>query len=399
MSQMYDVVVVGAGMIGASMALTLAQQGLSVALVDAEAHSVRPLTAYEPRVVALTHASEQLLSQLGVWSSILAQRVAPYQQMYVWDALSHGEVAFDCAQMNLPNLGHIVENQAIINALHGRIQEQGQVSLLLGQPVQAIGRSAEGTPVVNLPRQSLTAKLVIGADGGNSSVRRALGFALTQRSYQQQALVAVIRTEQPHQSTAWQRFTADGPLAFLPLADAQHCAIVWSASEQTIATAKAADEADFNQQLATAFGYKLGETQLVGARQSFPLVMRHAQQYIQPGVALVGDAAHTIHPLAGQGANLGMLDVHVLSQEIARALTRGRPWWTADVLGRYQRQRKADNQRMIMAMDGFKWAFADHVSPVPFLRGMAMQGVNRLDTVKQFFATQALALPQLAANA
>jgi len=382
MSHDYDVILVGGSMVGAATACALAQLDLRVALIDDHPGQYRPLTAWEARVVALTRASEQFLQQLGVWPGVVAQRLCAYQRMHVWDARSHGELTFDCAEINAPNLGHIVENQAIINSLYQRIQSLPQIHLLTGQKLQWVGRDAKGVRA-GLSQQQLTARLIIGADGGHSLVRQAFGFSCAERSYQQHALVGVIKTTQPHQYTAWQRFTPQGPLAFLPLADQQHCAIVWSAPPAHVEWLYTLAEADFNQHLGEAFGFKLGETRLVGARYQFPLTMRHARDYVQPGVALVGDAAHTIHPLAGQGANLGFLDAWALSQQIAQAIHKSRPWWRTEVLRAYQRQRKGHNQRMLLAMDGFKLAFADHMGPVPFMRGLAMQGIDRLLPLKQ----------------
>lgn len=397
----YDLIIVGAGLVGASLACAIAQtyaaQSLRIAVIEAGTE-VQHFSGdnFDPRVVALTHASQQLLSDIGCWDDIVAQRVCAYREMKVWDGEGTAAIEFDCAEVQQTHLGHIVENSVIVNQLRARMAQHKNIFLI--QPVavaQVIPAQAEFPRVrVQLSDgREITAPLLIAADGAQSKVRDLAEFATREWDYGQQAIITTVRTELPHEFTAWQRFMHTGPLAFLPLqhnGDAHQCSIVWSAEDALAAELIALDDAAFCARLGDAFEHRLGRVIACDKRYAIPLRQRHATTYIQPGIALVGDAAHNIHPLAGQGVNLGLLDVIALAQEIERALTRGIPLADYSILRRYQRQRLAGNLGMMSAMEGFKRLFGSRSLAVNWVRNTGMRQLNSVAAIKKIIINTAL---------
>ncbi|MCR8922185.1 UbiH/UbiF/VisC/COQ6 family ubiquinone biosynthesis hydroxylase [Dasania sp. GY-MA-18] len=404
-SHSFDLIIVGAGLAGAALACVVAQANkeLRIAMVEAQTLPAEPpslaqaVQGFDPRVSALTLASQQLLQGIGVWPAIISQRAEAYSHMQVWDAEGTGSVSFEAAEVNQPCLGYIVENRitlsALLNTLKGLANVQcfnpAKVAALESEPQQRCLRLEDG--------QRLSAPLMVAADGANSLLRQQAGFAVREWDYQHRAIVATVQTELPHQHTAWQRFLPQGPLAFLPLAaaaeaDSHFCSIVWSAVPEYAQQLMALDDQTFAQQLAAAFEHKLGAVQALSQRYSFPLQQRHAVDYIQPGLALVGDAAHSIHPLAGQGINLGFSDVAVLAEEILRASQRGLALADYSILQRYQRRRKADNLSMMLAMDGFKRLFAETNIALRWLRNTGMNSFNRSPAIKRKIMRSAMGL-------
>lgn len=397
----YDVVIVGAGLVGASLSCAIAQtdaaRNLRIAVI--EASSDLPHFSgdhFDPRVVALTHASQKLLSDIGCWDSIAKRRVCAYREMKVWDGEGTAAIEFDCADVQQSHLGHIIENSVVVNQLRERMAQHKNIFLI--QPVtvaQVIPAQAEFPRVrVQLTNGGeITAALLIAADGAQSKVRELAEFSTREWDYGQQAIITTVRTERPHEFTAWQRFMHTGPLAFLPLqhnGDAHSCSIVWSAEDELAAELMALDNEAFCSRLTSAFEARLGRVVACDKRYAIPLRQRHATTYIQPGIALVGDAAHNIHPLAGQGVNLGLLDVIALAQEIERALTRGIPLADYSILRRYQRQRLASNLGMMSAMEGFKRLFGNRTLAVNWLRNTGMRQLNSVAAIKKIIINTAL---------
>ncbi len=397
----YDVVIVGAGLVGASLACAIAQldaaHDLRIAVIEASS-DVHHFSGehFDPRVVALTHASQKLLTDIGCWNDIVAQRVCAYREMKVWDGEGTAAIEFDCAEVQQKHLGHIVENSVIVNQLRARMAQHNNISLI--QPVavaQIIPAQAE-FPRVRVQLTSgdeITTTLLIAADGAQSKVRELGEFSTREWDYGQQAIITSVRTEKPHEFTAWQRFMHTGPLAFLPLqhqGDAHQCSIVWSADEDLATELMALDDDAFCARLTSAFEARLGRVMACDKRYAIPLRQRHATSYIQPGIALVGDAAHNIHPLAGQGVNLGLLDVIALAQEIERALQRGLPLADYSILRRYQRQRLAGNLGMMSAMEGFKRLFGNRTLAINWLRNTGMRQLNSVAAIKKIIINTAL---------
>ncbi|QSP95145.1 FAD-dependent monooxygenase [Marinobacter salinisoli] len=405
MSEMrcFDIVVVGGGMIGSALALGLSQQGWQVGMVetsvrDAVMASPEPadgVSAFEPRVSAISAASQTLLDTLGVWSSVEAGRHCPYRKMTVWDGDGTGRISFDAAELHAPALGTIVENRHIVRALFGAL-ENSAVEVIDGASVAAFSQEGEVRRLTLADGTLLESALVIAADGAQSRLRQWVGLPTREWDYGQEAIVCTVRTAQSHRFTAWQRFSPTGPLAFLPMlsesGDDHYCSIVWSQDTVEARRLMALDDARFCAELETAIERELGSVVAISRRFSFPLRQRHAKDYVAPGVVLVGDAAHTIHPLAGQGANLGYSDVRVLLQELLRARKAGLQPDEALVLARYQRRRKADNLAMMAAMEGFKQLFARDELPLRWLRNAGMRWLNELGPVKHRIAAEAMGL-------
>ena len=345
-SKYYDVVIVGAGMVGSALASALGGSALRVALIEAQANadecpqSASHVDGFDPRVSAMTVASQSFLEQLGAWPLMLSQGLSPYQHMQVWDAEGTGAINFHAQDINQPALGNIVENRVTAWALMQTIQQQANIDLLCPVSLLAIAATPSGGYTLELNNgQTLNTALLVGADGANSNIRQLADMATREWDYHHHAIVATVQTELAHDHTARQRFLPEGPLAFLPLAAAsqeQHfCSIVWSAIPQYANNLMDLDDDAFKLALAAAFEQRLGAVEAVSRRFSFPLRQRHAVDYVKAGLALVGDAAHTIHPLAGQGVNLGLADVQVLSEELLRAQSREIALGSLAVLNRY----------------------------------------------------------------
>jgi 2-octaprenylphenol hydroxylase len=306
--------------------------------------------------------------------------------MTVWDAEGTATIEFDCTEVGVAALGHIVENRVIVSALLDRVRVCNDVTLINPARLAACSRSESGTMQLELEDgATCTTKLLVAADGAMSRVRTMLDFETREWDYDHNAIVTTVQVEYPHRATAWQRFLPSGPLAFLPLPDIDgrhYCSIVWSLDSGLVDGLLALDEAEFCRQLTLAIEARLGRVEACSGRFAFPLRQRHAVDYVQAGVALVGDAAHTIHPLAGQGINLGLQDVSALAEEVLAATGRGVSPGRLEVLKRYQRRRKGENLAMMAAMDGFKRLFAQRSLPVRWLRNAGMRGVGRFAPLK-----------------
>ncbi|MGH8458229.1 MAG: UbiH/UbiF/VisC/COQ6 family ubiquinone biosynthesis hydroxylase [Nevskiales bacterium] len=385
----HDVAIVGAGMVGTTLAVALNRAGFDVALIEA-GHPVHydPKHDYDLRVSALSAASQRLLQRLEIWPAIAAGRLSPYREMHVWDSTGHGLLHFDAAELGLPELGHIVENNLI---QHAAWQALDSVSVYCPARLQALEPRADGYHLKLEDQDPIEARLVVGADGAESRVRELAGIATTGWSYEQRGIVCNVSTEKPHKHTAWQRFLPTGPLAFLPLADGR-CSIVWSADAAESDALMKLDDEVFKQRLGEAFGGELGAITALSRRAAFPLRMLHAEAYVQPHLALVGDAAHVIHPLAGQGVNLGLLDVAALVEVLSEARKENRDTGELRVLQRYERWRRGDNLVMTAATDGLKRLFGSTHPLLKFARNHGLGLVNATTPLKNLFIRHAMGL-------
>ena len=390
--QTYDVAIVGGGMIGLSAALAMAQNGLSVAIIEAEAGDRALGPEPELRVSAINLASQQFLKNLGVWSEIESERLLPYQDMQVWEQDSFAEIAFDHQQILQPQLGFIIENQLIRRCLWAKAQADEHIDLKVPCKIQKLAHGHSETFVHLDDDSMLTAKLVVGADGANSWVRKQAGLPITFWDYGHQAIVATIQTQEPHGNCARQVFTPAGPLAFLPLWQDNLCSIVWSQTSDQAQHLLALDKTAFSRELTVAFDNRLGPCELVSERQSYPLKMRYARKWVKDRVALIGDAAHSIHPLAGQGANLGFMDAAALAQTLSELKQQNLDIGEAANLRHFERWRKAEAVKMIAAMEGFKRLFAGDNPVKKLIRGLGLAGTNQLLPAKQLIMRQATGL-------
>ncbi|MFG0380309.1 2-octaprenyl-3-methyl-6-methoxy-1,4-benzoquinol hydroxylase [Pseudomonas sp. zbq_18] len=392
-----DLIIVGAGMVGSALALALEHSGLEILVVDGSPLSVKPFDAqgaFEPRVSALSAASQRILERLGVWGGVAARRATPYRDMRVWDGSGTGSVHFSAASVHADTLGHIVENRVVQDALLERLHDS-QIGLLGNARLEQLRRSGDGWLLSLADGRELRAPLLVAADGANSAVRRLAGCATREWDYLHHAIVTSVRCARPHQATAWQRFTDDGPLAFLPLQrgdDSHWCSIVWSTVPAEAERLMALDDEAFRHELGKAFEWRLGEVGQVDPRVCIPLRQRHAKRYVESGLALIGDAAHSIHPLAGQGVNLGFLDAAVLAEVLLHALSRGEQPNDVRVLSRYERRRMPHNLAMMAAMEGFERLFQADPLPIRLLRNSGLNWVDELPDAKALFVRRALGL-------
>ena len=396
----FEAIVVGGGMVGATLACLLGRAGLSVALLDAREAPLDQEAvgrgAPAMRVSALTPVSRQLLEGLGAWSTMAARRISPYRFMQVWDGEGSGEVNFSADQAGVPVLGHIVENDVTLAALEARLAELPSVTLRFGARVAGLGAGVEGKgeprTVVLEDGERLQASLVVAADGARSPLRERAGIGVSERDTGQMAVVTTVRTAREHGGVARQVFLSTGPLAFLPLCvegDARYCSIVWSTTPEEAGRLTALSPEGLGEALGAALEHRLGEVTVVDRALAFPLVQRHAEHYGRPGFALVGDAAHSIHPLAGQGVNLGLMDAAVLAEEVVEGRRRGLTPGAEQVLARYARRRRGDNAAMLALMDGFRLLFGARHPALTLARNLGLAGVDRLGPLKRLLMQQA----------
>lgn len=396
--QTFDVIIVGGGMVGASLALALNQSGLQTALVDQQTLQANPLSRgdpWQPRVSALTEASIKLFKYLNAWEGMVAQRVCLYSRMDVWDGDGTGEIQFNADSLPQKHLGFIVENDVIRNALLQQIAnsdvqcfgEQSQLDYKLS------GSSQEkGGEVVLCGGEVLYAPLLVAADGAESNLRQVSGIPSNKKDYSHHALVTTVETEIGHDNTARQVFLDTGPLAFLPLqgqGGRHYCSIVWSLLPAEADRIDSLNDEAFCSELQRAFEGRAGKILKADQRIRFPLRQRHARQYHRQGVVLVGDAAHTIHPLAGQGVNLGLMDVAVLTEELVRALSRGDNFSAPHILDRYQRRRRVHNTSVMTAMTGFQNLFGSNDLGIRWARNTGLKLTNQIPLIKEMIIQQA----------
>ena len=387
----HDIAIVGGGAVGAALACALADSGLSIALLDQREPAPFDVKAeMDLRVFALSMASRRILERLGAWEAIAAARVSPYREMRVWEGDPEG-IHFDSADLGEPELGYIVENSLLQHALWAKLRGNPKVTLLTPAKPEALKLEEDAATLDLSGGRRIRARLVMAADGAESVTRALAGIETNSTPYGQRAVVAHVRAGQPHRMTAWQRFMPMGPLAFLPLADGR-VSVVWSLTDAEAERVLALDDAGFCTALTQASDARLGQVLSTTRRAAFPLQRLHAGEYVRGRFALAGDAAHAVHPLAGQGVNLGLLDAAALAEVIRDAHAEGRDIGDLGVLRRYERWRKGDNLAMIIALDGFKRLFSNDIAPLHTLRNAGLRAVDRFTPLKHAFVRQAMGL-------
>ena len=383
MKHQFDIVIVGAGMVGLTLANLLAQSeqcgNLSITVIDAgKKPTFVPGSDVSLRVSAIASGSAELFAQIGVWDEIVSTRACPYQEMRVWDAAGNVEgpetLRFDAAEFAVPQLGFIVENVLIQVALLNNLQSS-DVSVEFETPITSLNKVGERFEVELGNKTKLKPDLLIGADGAASFVRSNAGIGATSWLYSQTAFVTHLQPEQSHRNTAWQRFLKTGPVGLLPLADGR-VSTVWSTTAAQAAEALKASDEQLSALLTEATDNVLGQLKPTGPRGSFPLKAQHADHYVLAGLALVGDAAHAVHPLAGQGANLGLADAETLASVISDALAANENPGDLPLLRNYERARKGANKTMLHFIDGLNRLFSNDSTSLARLRGTGMRLFN-----------------------
>lgn len=398
-----DIVIVGAGMVGSLLAAALKHLPLKIILIDPAIVTLPEVDApYEPRVSALTRASQNMLAQVGAWELVTQHRYSSFTTMQVREEEGRAELQFSAEDIAASHLGCLVENRVLQWALTTVATQAENVQFLAPEQLTGLERYPNHWRVTLASGKIINTPLVIGADGAMSSVRKLTAIAMDTWDYQQQAIVCTVQTANPHEACARQVFLKTGPLAFLPLSKPSYCSIVWSATNEHAQALLALSEPDFKQALARAFGYELGDVLWCDQRYAFPLIARHAERYILDGLALIGDAAHTIHPLAGQGVNLGFLDAAVLAEEIGLGRERGLPISHRHILQKYSLRRRHHNALIMHSMTGLERLYAAKQPSLIMLRNEGVGFVNSHSWLKNFFEKQAMGLegdlPLLAQN-
>jgi 2-octaprenylphenol hydroxylase len=391
-AQSHDIVIVGGGMVGSALACALGDSPLKIAIIENQTPVFDwPDEGFDIRVSAITRASQRLFEQLGVWDAICSARVSPYSEMHVWDATGNGSIHFDCAEVGESNLGHIIENRVITRALFRKAEQFDNIRLYCPAIPQRLALDPNTAQLELEDGTILESTLLVGADGGQSWVRKQAGIEVATRNYNQHALVTTVKTSLSHQSTAWQRFLPTGPLAFLPLTMG-YSSIVWSNTPEQAHELLELDDETFKLKLADVFEHKLGDIVELGPRAVFPLKGQHAKHYVKPHLALIGDAAHTIHPLAGQGVNLGFADVVELAQVILEAEHHRKDIGSFKTLRRYERSRRGDNLLMLESMGAFKALFSNDSPGLSKLRNLGLTLTDHFTPAKNLFIRQAMGL-------
>jgi 2-octaprenyl-3-methyl-6-methoxy-1,4-benzoquinol hydroxylase/2-octaprenylphenol hydroxylase len=386
-----DVAVVGGGMVGTAAALALARAGFSTALLEARAPAAWDADAeVDLRVVGLAPSSVMLLDELDVWTSIREARAGPYSHMHVWDAESGAAIDFDAAGEGRDRLGYIVENNLVQWTLWQALEAAG-VRRLCPSEVQGFEAREDRIQLELAGGETLAAGLLVAADGAASPLRQLAGIGTRGRDYAQRAVVAHVATERPHEDTAWQRFLPGGPLALLPLADGRS-SIVWSLPEAEARRVLALDEQAFLGELGVASDFRLGRIVAATPRAAFPLKLQLAERYQADRFVLLGDAAHAVHPLAGQGVNLGLRDVIELRDTLVDARAAGRDIGAAHVLRRYARRRRSADTLDALGFDALARIYAWQSPALVAVRGVGVRLLDRLTPLKRKLSEHAAGL-------
>ncbi|NOQ37033.1 MAG: 2-octaprenyl-3-methyl-6-methoxy-1,4-benzoquinol hydroxylase [Methylococcaceae bacterium] len=390
MTQNFDIIIVGGGMVGAAVACGLGGSHLKVAIIEKNIpEAFADEQAHDLRVSALSIASKNILETVGAWQGVLNRRYCPFKRMRVFETAGDTEFCSDDIQRD--ELGFIVENRVTQLALLDRLQKFENISLFAPHSISKIDYSLTETLIELDDGQQLKTKVLVAADGGQSRVRQTVGLGVTSWDYEQHALVIYVETDYPQQDITWQRFTPSGPQAFLPLTD-NYGSLVWYNSADEVRRLKALSHEALKQELTAAFPDCLGELTQILAVASFPLKRQHAQHYVKQGVALVGDAAHMINPLAGQGVNIGLLDAAALAEVLIEAANNKEDIADVSVLKRYEDLRRNENLKMMTVMDAFYRLFSNDIAPVKFLRNLGLGLAERVSPLKNRVMKAAMGL-------
>jgi 2-octaprenyl-3-methyl-6-methoxy-1,4-benzoquinol hydroxylase len=399
----FDCVVIGGGMIGAASALALAQLGLTVALVEQyEPKGFEHEQKFDLRVSAISLASQYLLEQLGAWSQVLQWRVCPYKRLGVWEQ-EYAYTEFNAKDIEQSHLGHIVENRLLQLSMWQQIKLQKKIEVFCPENLISLSQDSNKA-TLTLNNSQLTAKLVIAADGANSQVRQLVDIGTTSWDYQQSAMLINVKTQLPKQNITWQQYLPNGPVSFLPLSKSYvsfvsnknqaeqggYASLVWYHQRDEIKRLSILSNQQLQQKILAVFPKRLGQIEVID-KGAFALTRRHANTYHKNRVLLLGDAAHTINPMAGQGVNLGFKDVKALQTIIANAIANGECWHENNVLIRYEAMRRKDNLLMQSTMDVLYHAF-NHPSPlIKTLRNASLFAVSKVPVLNSVIKNKALA--------
>ena len=398
----YDIVIIGGGLVGMSLASALGRSGFRIAVVEAKEWQSSVAPNQEGRTLALAYGSRRIFEGMGLWSQIAAQGVTPIKRIHISDRGRFGITRLDATDAGIDALGYVVQTTALAAVLYHAVQDLESIDVISPAAMKDLVFSIDSVSITvkhaNRERE-VSARLLVAADGGRSRVRSLAGIGTHEVDYDQTAIVTIVTPEAPHHNVAYERFTDSGPLALLPMQD-QRCTVVWSTHRQQADLIMAWDEAMFLQQLQERFGDRLGQFLKVGKRAAYPLVLARVDQDVRARLALVGNAAHTVHPVAGQGFNLGLRDVATLSQILVEAARDGRDIGDAHVVGKYLSWRQRDTRAVTAFTDFLIRLFSNSFMPVAVARNLGLMATDLLPPLKRFLIrrTSGLAgpLPRLA---
>jgi len=398
MANDYDIVIIGGGLVGASLACALAEQPLRIAVIEAVPFNSDSQPSYNDRTVALGYGSRRIFEGIGIWSAVAELGATAIEKIHVSDRGHMGKTRLDCADEGLDALGYVVETRLLGKALGERLAQLSNVELIC--PAQLVSMQVEqDAATVEIDRegvmQTLSAGLIVGADGVQSTVREQFGIKTFDVNYDQTGIITNVSIERPHHNVAFERFTPTGPLAVLPMGDIDNehrCSIVWTVKDKDRDSFMALDDTAFLQQLQARFGHQLGEFTHVGKRIAFPLALRQAREHVRERLALIGNAAHTVHPIAGQGFNLGLRDVAVLAQVLVEAQQDGKDIGSLAVLKNYARWRRRDHMRVIGFTDSMVRIFSNRFAPLALARNLGLVATDLLPPLKKLITRQAMGL-------
>ncbi len=394
--EMFDIVIVGGGLVGASLAILLRDSPWSIAIVEAFEHDASAQPSYDDRTVALSYGSRLILDSMGLWPA-LRDEVEPILHIHISDRGHFGVTRLHYDEEGVEALGYVAENRVLGQVLYQQLQRQASVTLFCPAQLQGVQnheRHVEVKITANGKPQTLRARCLVAADGVGSRVRQSLCIGSMQKDYGQSAVICNVTPGQAHANVAYERFTADGPIAFLPLTG-NRCSVVWTLSHDQAERAMQLDDEAFLQQLQQRFGYRLGRLQKAGTRASYPLALVESTQLVHGRTVVVGNAAHALHPVAGQGFNLALRDIATLVDGFARSDDPG----AADVLHAYRQQREADTQRVYRFTDGLIRLFSNRFAPLAHARAAGLLAVDMLPFVKHRLARQSMGLSGRLASA
>jgi 2-octaprenyl-6-methoxyphenol hydroxylase len=385
----FDLLIVGGGMVGASLARALSGQHLSIGVVEAYALENHSQPSFDDRVIALSWGSRLILQGIGVWPA-MSEASEPIQRVHISDRGHFGFTHLNCADEGVDALGYVVTARSMGEVLQKDLHQQSNIEFICPARLTAFTVDADAVEV-NLQQSDqtrrITTRLLVAADGGDSQVRQLLSIPLREREYGQTAIIANLTTSQPHRGIAYERFTDSGPLAMLPMTE-NRISMVWTAKDDQVELLMARDDAGFLDDLQTRFGYRLGRLETIGQRYAYPLRLRQASEQVRPRVALIGNAAHTIHPVTGQGFNLGLRDVAVLADLLAEAVHDKRDMGEMSLLHRYAEWRRRDQQRVAMITDSLARLFANSLGPLRVARNLGLLGLDGVPSLKHLVARQ-----------
>ncbi|WMP16657.1 2-octaprenyl-6-methoxyphenyl hydroxylase [Thiothrix lacustris] len=390
---MFDILIVGGGMVGASLAVALKPLKLKIGLIEAFNFGVAEQPSYDDRSIALSYGSSRIYQGMGLWEKLRAG-VESIQHIHISDRGHFGATRLEATQEQVPALGYVVESRVLGKLLYEELTQDANIELIVPAKVFAVTQDADSVQVSiehDGVVDSVQTRLLVVSDGANSAVRDMLGIAATRREYHQTALIANVTTAEPHQQRAYERFTPNGPLALLPLTEGRY-SLVWTHRDEDVAATMALDDAAFLRKLQAEFGYRQGEFVRVGQRATYPLVLQKAVREVAGRAVVIGNSSHALHPVAGQGLNLGLRDVATLADLLAEAARHGTDPGDATLLADYEQRRQPDYQAVVQYTDTLVRIFSNDFAPLGHARAGGLLAVDRVPALRHWITQQSMGL-------